>query len=183
MACGKVLYCLKKSLLLALSWFITYSCLHLTNPRRGLSISLMIYFARRILDLNYWFFFARRLEELGAAVGALGGGPGASFARQGRGQGSWAVPLWLSAAIHQLEEKMDLSIFGFALDPERAGPTAPGGAPSLPAQREPAVWGDANGNFLQHQPPFLLPAPLRDPVPAPDPLIYMFGGKQGGETS
>lgn len=124
MACGKVLYCLKNPCHLLCHGLLKIVGYILTDPWRGLFISLIICFAPRILGLNYWPFLARKLEELGAAVGALGVGlgpvwPGNEAAKEAGQCHSGSAPPFVRS-----RSKVDLSIFGFAFDPERAGPDA-----------------------------------------------------------
>lgn len=124
MASGRALYCLKNPLSLGASWLIKWTRLCSNEPWLGLLLRLITCFAPRTLDLKYWPLLAQKLQELGAAVGVLGGGPGASLpgdetAKEAGQCCSGAEPPFI-----RWRREMDLSIFGFALDPERARPDA-----------------------------------------------------------
>lgn len=111
-----------------------------------------------MLDLKHRPLLAQKLEELGAALGVLGRWgwaqglvlPGNKAAKKAEQCRSGSKQPFISS-----KREMDLSAFGFAFDPNRAGTDESGNLAAVCGQlsesaNPPECVRGANRNFLQH---------------------------------
>lgn len=92
------------------------------------------------------------------------------------------MPLWLTVAIHQPEREMNLSLFSFAFDPEKAGTGDSGKLAAICSQlsvtesvNPPECAGRRGLESLTTSTALPLSLPLSQILsPSPDDLIYLF---------
>lgn len=136
-----------------------------------LLFSLIFCLASRILELKHRPFLAQKLEELGTAGGVLGRwaqGPGPVLpgGEAADKAGTWAQSCHSSGR----KEKWTCQSLALPLTPRRLALMA-GSLGAISGQlgdrigEPPECVGDADRNFWQHQPPFLLSAGPPNAVP------------------